>query len=185
MTSANVTHYELRDQNMSLVAAASQHCMCVDRIGKVLEKWEKKWPEALLCLRWPDEHEVDQYLTFEEVDGYDDMGFDSDIFMCEERDTITLRAFMRRRRLKEIASNESMLKYLRDKLKEHTGNQHCKDHKMRKAYHEFRKEAEASAALMGPSVIAHCYIGDDGEFVKEFMIVGLSELSVKKLSEGV
>jgi hypothetical protein len=183
MTSANVTHYELYDQNMSLLATESQNALCQDKISKVLDRWEVEFPHAYLCLRWPDENGCDQYLTFDELDGYDDFGFDPDMYMCDPRDTITLQAFLRRKRQEEIASNEHMLEYLREKLREHTGNQSQEgfNYNKRREYRVFKNDAMSEAEDIG--AVARCYIGADGEFVKEFIINCGSLRNAKMVAE--
>jgi len=185
MTSANVTHYEIYNQDLStLIATDSQHCMCKDSITETLEQWEKNYPDALLCLRWPDECEEDQYLTFEKEDGYD-MGFDPEVFMENERDTITLSAFMRCRRIKAIESEKNTIEYLRKILKEHTGNQSAGDHKMRKAYNEFKNKAEETAALIGHRVKAHCHIDEDGEFRCSYSISARTIVEISIANEAI
>ena len=171
MTSANVTHYELYDDNMELIVTDSQHAMCKDRISEVLEQWEKDYPDALLCIRWPDECEVDHYLSFERLSGYTE-GFVDGVFMDEDDDTITLRAFMRKRRLNEIAQQDRTIEYFRDRLREHTGNQCLGDagYKRRQEYVVFKRESEDHATSIGSNVKAYCYIDEDGKFRRSYSV---------------
>ena len=186
MTSANVTHYEIYNKDLSnLIATDSQHCLCKDSITETLEQWEKNYPDALICLRWPDECSCDQYILFVKEDGYTDDGFTKDVFMENPRDTITLSAFMRRRRIKAIASSENTVAILRNILKEHTGNQKCDDHKTRVAYMEFKKDAEEAVALLGHRVKVRCHIDEDGEFRRSYTVSARTIVEISIANEAI
>jgi len=112
MTSANVTYYEIYDTDMNLIDTARQHALCKDRITAKLEEWEKEYPDAILCLRWPNEHEIDEYLVFEEYEGYTE-GVLEGVFYEEEREMILLRSYMKRKRIYKIKSLEGLLESVR------------------------------------------------------------------------
>jgi len=60
MTSANVTHYEVKDKEGKRVGKYSQHCMCIQTIGEKLRK-HVPYENFALTLIWPDEYEAPHY----------------------------------------------------------------------------------------------------------------------------
>ena len=187
MTSANVTHYEIYDHDMNLLATESQHALCKDRISAVLEKWENEYiPSVYLAMRWPDEHEVDQYLTFDEQDGYDEDLGTNDVYYENDRDLIALHVFMKRKRIKEIEVNERMLENCRERLKEYTGNQLTSDFNQRKEFHKFTHEKEAEAGELGDNVRARCWVDEEtGKFRCEFLLTCLRAEDVRMAQEAI
>lgn len=183
MTSANVTHYELYGRDMRLIDTGRQHALCKDQIGEKLEQWEEDYPDALLALRWPDEYEVDQYLTFDEIDGYpEDLGTEQ--FMEQERDMCTLRVYMKRKREYQIGHLESMLQSVRKSLWEYTGDPCTEDYDQMKAFREFKKEAKEIAEELGPDVRAKCDV-NGGNFTREFLLTLRRPDDVKMAKEAV
>lgn len=183
MTSANVTHYEIYYADTGeMIETARQHALCKDSISEVLERWEKEHPHAVLRLRWPDEHEVDQYLLFEDPEYFDDDY--SDFFWADEKDTVRLTSFMRVRRMKAIASEKHMTQYLREKLWEYTGDPRCEDYDERKAFHEFQSAKRKKAKELGDDVRAMTSV-NDGNFSSAFWLKIRSEREVKIAKEAI
>ena len=184
-TSANVTHYELCGNDMRMIDTARRHALCKDDdLQESLERWERDYPDALLALRWPDEEEVDQYLTFDELDGYpEDLGTTQ--YMDKERDMCTLRVFMRRKRERLIASHEGTIEYLRKYIREFRGNQGTKDYSVRKKFHEFTRQAEAEAEELGQNVKARCFTDGEEKFSREFLLTCRTVREVKMAMEAI
>jgi hypothetical protein len=186
MTSANVTHYEIYGRDMCMIATGSQHAMCKDCITPILERWEKEFPDAVICLRWPDERSCDQYLTFDDEDGYTDDDFIDDVFMDTPRDTITLRAFMKRRLLKALAFEKRMVKHLREDLTKIKGNQSQAgfDYDKRKAWMKFKMESEELAADIGPRAKVWCWT-EGSKFKRRFTVETRGETETRIANEAI
>ena len=208
MTSANITHYELYDVNLNLVDSCEQHHLCVDSVSEVFEEWENKYYNHLVAMRWPDEREIDQYLTFNEIEGYDrDIGCGT-LYLRVPRDLCRIDKFMKRRRKQRIANREGFVESLREELKEQkntidmlrsqladaTGNARvstasydsCNDEQGEySSYHEFVTLAEEEAAEIGPDVRARCHIGEEGKYTKEFVLTCRNAMQARMAREAI
>ncbi len=189
-TSANVTYYEIyvRDgEDLKMVVSESQNCMCKDRISDFLEKWEIEYPDAFLRLRWPNEEECDEYLTFNELEGYTSDCFVEGTYWDEPNDTITLHGFMRLRRIKALKREKSMVEHLREKLREYTGPQKIEGHyNVRKEFADYRDKVIEEAKAIGQKCTAKTYIDQpDNKFNSRFILEFITEKEARIAMEAV